>query len=57
MLMSNLSFYVTAPSHFLSMLQTKKLVDVKIFDLNTPTQMYMYSIEKIHPGVILKKQH
>jgi hypothetical protein len=29
---------VIDPYHFLLMLQTKKLVDVKIFDLNTPTR-------------------
>jgi len=34
---------VIDPYHFLSMLQTKKLVDVKIFDLNTPTRKNVLS--------------
>ena len=35
---------VIDPYHFLSMLQTKKLVDVKIFDLNTPTHFYQFIV-------------
>jgi hypothetical protein len=49
MLKSTFNFDVVAPNQFLSMLMTKMLPNVKISDLNDPTQNTV-STTKMRPG-------